>query len=567
MKKILLSVTIFILLNVSASFSEEISRILTYNGPGNQVDQCNAIVQDRNGYVYATGVSWGGASKEDYATVKFGENGDYLWVARYNGPGNNLDHASAITIDNSGNVYVTGWSRTSSSYGSEDFLTIKYNNNGVQLWTARFDGSVGNDCYYYDYARAITVDAAGNVYVTGTSWGNDDLRDDYVTIKYNTSGQQQWAKRYNGPSSKEDKVSSLSLDASGNVYVTGASYNNGKGYDVLTVKYNNSGQQQWTARYDGPAYLDDMGSEVKADLGGNVFVTGSSHGGNSKLDYVTIKYNGAGQQQWLKRFNGSANDTDAATGVDIDVYGNAYVTGYSKSTGAAGYDFSTIKYSATDGTVLWSKLFNGVAMDKPWDIKVIYKPCAATGVYHYSRNEPGDPGWDVPCWDIDIYVTGQSVGNSNSNDFMTIRYTEFGVQKWANRFNSPGNGSDMAYSISVFNGYPVVYAGGTFGSDYGIIGISEGRPSDNNIIGGLSSNYPNPFNPETKISFNVAKESFVKITVFDVLGKTVAVLADSKYAEGNYSVNFNASNLNSGVYFYRFETEYASETKKIVLVK
>jgi hypothetical protein len=559
MKKILLlSIAVLMLVLSSASFGETVSRILSYNGPGNQLDQCNAIAQDKNGYVYATGVSWGGTSKEDYATIKFGENGDFLWVARYNGPGNNLDYASAIALDNSGNVYVTGWSRNGSGYGTEDILTIKYNSSGTQLWAARYDGTFG-DKYYFDYAKAICVDGAGNVYVTGISLGNDYYMEDYITLKYNTNGVLQWEKRYNGPSNKQDMAYSLALDEAGNVYVTGASYMNGKGFDMLTIKYNNSGAQQWTARYDAPSYLDDKANEVKVDKFGNVFITGLSHGGNSKLDYVTIKYNTTGQQQWLKRFNGSANDTDIATGLDLDVYGHVYVTGYSKSTGAANYDYYTVKYASFDGTELWSNIVNGTAVDKAWDIKVLYKPCAAT---------IPEGGGDIPCWTIDVYVTGQSAGIGTSNDFLTIRYNELGVQKWANRFNGPTNGSDAAYSISAYNGHPIMYVGGSFASDYGIIGITEDRrdnPGDN--MSGLTSSYPNPFNPETNISFRVDKESNVKITVYDMLGKTVAILANSKFSTGIHTVNFNASNLNSGVYFYRYETEYASETKKIVLIK
>lgn len=561
MKKILFTFSLLMFFASGILFSEVVSRILTYNGPGNQIDKCNAIAQDKAGYVYATGVSWGGNSKEDYATIKFGEDGDFLWVARYNGPGNNLDYASAITVDNAGNVYVTGWSRSTSDYGSEDYLTIKYNSNGVQQWAQRYNGAV-SDCYYYDYARAIWVDPQGNVYVTGQSWGNDDLKDDYLTLKYSSSGALLWAKRYNGPSSKEDIAYSLFLDAAGNVYVTGGSVTNGKGYDMLTVKYNNSGAQQWSARYDGPAYLDDISNKVKADNLGNVYITGPSHGGNSKLDYVTIKYNASGQQQWLKRFNGTANDTDVATSLGLDAYNNVYVTGYSKSSGAANYDYYTVKYASYDGTQLWANTYNGGSVDKALDINVVSNSCIIMQPFreYYEL--------DIPCYAIDVYVTGQSTGTGTSFDFMTIRYDENGAQKWANRFNGPTNGNDIAYSISVQNRYPILYVGGVFGNDYGIIGITEERPADN-ISGfkGLSSSYPNPFNPETKISFFVEKESNVKVVVYDVLGKTVAILADGKYAKGVYSVNFNASNLNSGVYFYRYETEYASETKKIVLIK
>ena len=91
-----------------------------------------------------------------------------LWVKRYNGPGNDDDSASAITADNLLNVYVTG-----GSYGSGidyDYATIKYDPDGNELWVKRYDGP-GN---YYDYAEALAVDGADNVYVTGGSHGSGD---------------------------------------------------------------------------------------------------------------------------------------------------------------------------------------------------------------------------------------------------------------------------------------------------------------------------------------------------------------------------------------------------------
>lgn len=563
MKKIILFAALMLISCIS--FSQVVSRIFSYNGPGNQLDKCTGIVQDNMGRVYATGVSWGGNStKEDYATIKFGDDGDYLWVARYDGPGHNLDYASAIAIDNAGNVYVTGWSRSSSDYGSEDYCTIKYNTNGVVQWIARYDGAVNTDCYYYDYANAISVDAQGNVYITGESWGNDVLNGDYLTLKYNSNGIMQWAKRYNGSSSKEDMASSLALDAGGNVYVTGKSFQNNKGFDMLTVKYNNAGAQQWTARYDGPAYLDDAASEIKTDLSGNVYITGSSNGGTTKLDYATIKYNPAGQQQWIKRYtNPGMNDTDAATGIDIDVYGNAYVTGYSKSplsSGAAGaYDYVTIKYNTSDGTQLWTAKYDGILNDKAFDIKVVYKPCSTDKSGHYT---------EIPCWEVDVFVTGQSqISAGGPNDIATVKYGEGGNMIWTSKFNGPANTNDAAYSISASSNYPVVYAGGSFSNDYGIIGITQSRPTGTENMSGLSMNYPNPFNPETNIYFDLANETPVKIVIYDMLGRTVAVLLDKNMESGLHSVKWNASNLNSGVYLYRIETSYASETKKLVLIK
>lgn len=83
----------------------------------------------------------------------------------------------------------------------------------------------------------------------------------------------------------------------------------------------------------------------------------------------------------------------------------------------------------------------------------------------------------------------------------------------------------------------------------------------------LSQNYPNPFNPNTLISFNIPVQSNVKVKVFSMLGKEVETLVNKELSAGNYSINFDASNLSGGVYFYKLETESFSETKKMILIK
>lgn len=83
----------------------------------------------------------------------------------------------------------------------------------------------------------------------------------------------------------------------------------------------------------------------------------------------------------------------------------------------------------------------------------------------------------------------------------------------------------------------------------------------------LFNNYPNPFNPTTKISYSVPQLSFVSLKVFDSLGKEVAELVNGEKYPGSFEVNFNASNLPSGVYFYRLTAGNFSQTKKLILMK
>jgi len=83
----------------------------------------------------------------------------------------------------------------------------------------------------------------------------------------------------------------------------------------------------------------------------------------------------------------------------------------------------------------------------------------------------------------------------------------------------------------------------------------------------LSQNYPNPFNPSTKINFSVPKLSFVTLKVYNVLGKEVTTLVQEEKSPGSYSVEFNASNLPSGTYFYRLQIGDVAETKKMMFLK
>jgi hypothetical protein len=254
-----------------------------YNGPDNLEDGALAIAVDDSSNVYVTGVSADSVTSRDYTTIKYDPNGNELWVRRYNGPGNDFDLAYAVAVDGSGNVYVTGMS--TDSLTSADYVTIKYGPDGNELWLKRYNWSGFSE----DWAYAIAIDDSSNVYVTGWSWGNWTYYD-YATIKYYPNGDTAWVRRYNGTGSHEDRSRAIALDDSGNVYVTGVSVGGGTHYDYATVRYDPAGKEFWVRRYNGPGNDWDEAYAIAADGSGNVYVTGYSYGSGTDYDYATIKY-------------------------------------------------------------------------------------------------------------------------------------------------------------------------------------------------------------------------------------------------------------------------------------
>ena len=364
--------------------------VARYNGTGNGADQAQAIATDSSGNIYVTGWSNDTNGSADYATIKYDANGNQLWVARYNGPGNSYDVAEALALDNLGNVYVTG---SSSGFDtSDDYATIKYDPNGNQLWVARYNGAANNA----DQAQAIAIDNSGNVYVTG--WSNDAYGSpDYATIKYDTNGNQLWAQRYNGPGNGYDQAQALAIDNTGNVFVTGNSYGIGTGNDYATIKYDADGGQLWIARYNGPGNDEDQAHALAVDNSGNVYVTGESYGSGTNNDFATVKYDANGNQLWVARYNGPANNYDWANALVLDDQANVYVTGSSVRYGSGSRsDYLTIKYDS-NGSQVWVSRYDG---------KGDYS-ATALGVDNSGN----------------VYVTGSNTSGDTGDNYVTVKYS------------------------------------------------------------------------------------------------------------------------------------------------
>lgn len=348
------------------------------------------------------------------------------WVENYNGMSDNTDQAADMTIDAAGNAYVTGTSLGST--GSLDIVTVKYDINGTQVWASTFNG-VSND---NDAGNDIWLDAAGNVYVTGKCKSSASL-EDLVVIKYDNAGSQQWAMLYSGTANLQDEGKNVETDASGNVYVCGYTSVAGNTSDWLVIKYNSSGTQQWAITYNGLNNGNDEATDLVVDQSGNPIVTGTANDISGTLsDIVTKKFNPTnGSTTWTATYNGVANDNDYGKLITLDKNGNLFVAGRSFVTGYW-FDYITIRYNAATGAQMWATGYGYT------DVNTNVKYEEINGLIADSLGN--------------VYITGQSQGNGNqtaANDIATIKYNLSGVQQWVTRYTSSGNFDDRGLDITI----------------------------------------------------------------------------------------------------------------------
>jgi hypothetical protein len=313
--------------------------VARYVGPGNSRDDAFDIVLDAAGDVYVTGNSEGSGTNTDCATIKYdGDTGDEIRVVRYNGPANGGDEARAIILDEDNNIYITGYSYIGSK-STWDYITIKYDSLGREEWVAHYNG----DDTYGDFASDIALDSRKNVYVTGREKGYGYIGVAYATIKYDTYGNELWVARYTGSFSE---ATALAVDKWDNIYVTGTNDGGQSDRDYLTIKYDTNGEELWVARYMGTGNRDDSAADLILDNHGNVYVTGTSYEGEeTEGNYVTVKYDTDGNQQWIARYDGTGNNSDYAGSIAIDEIGNIYVTGASPGGEKTHIDYATVKYT------------------------------------------------------------------------------------------------------------------------------------------------------------------------------------------------------------------------------
>ncbi|MCY7363539.1 MAG: SBBP repeat-containing protein [Ignavibacteria bacterium] len=205
----------------------------TFNGTSNSDDRLTSLTIDSQNNIVFCGIINNNISYLDYFYAKLNSNGILLWEKKYNGTGNNIDIPSAVITDNLNNIYLTGYSRTSATIGSEDIFTIKTDSAGNTVWAELYNGNVSGT----DQGNSLALDSKGNVYVCGAS-DRGNVQMTYALIKYNSSGVLQWFQNYSQVKIPEDFAYEVAVDKSDNVIVTGISLDSITDYDIVSIKYS-----------------------------------------------------------------------------------------------------------------------------------------------------------------------------------------------------------------------------------------------------------------------------------------------------------------------------------------
>jgi len=354
----------------------------TVSAGANGTEAYSGVVADSDGNSYYVGNTSGSLAEtvggaNDVIIAKYNSSGSLQWLKQLGSvtmgaASSGADYAKGIAVDGSGNIFITGYTEGSlgeTNGGSADAFIAKLNPSGILQWVKQLgSATMGSASSGTEVGAGIALDVSGNIYISGYTTGslgeaNAGSLDVFIT-KFNSSGVKQWVKQLGSTTmgsaaSGYDHTTGITLDSSGNIYVSGSSRGNlgetnGGNEDAFVVKFNSSGVKQWISQLGsttmGSASAgDDQANGISVDSSGNVYIAGTTMGSLGETnalysDAFIAKFNSSGIKQWVSQLGAvtmgsAANGYDYAYDISLDgsgqyLYFGEYTTGYLGEAGA-----------------------------------------------------------------------------------------------------------------------------------------------------------------------------------------------------------------------------------------
>lgn len=346
------------------------------------------------------------------------------WVQRFTSDSIRNENINDMFVDAAGNVYITGSQRQTTANLDIQALTVKYNSQGVQQWIQNYIAPNNNGAF----ARAIHVDGSGNVYVTGESDIYSGGANKMLVVKYDAGGTQLWSYRFSYSSGYNGGYDIIT-DLTGNVYVTGE-YSAGLHNNISVVKFSPGGALIGQTFYN---FDSEGGRRIALDGAGKIIVGGYCNFNQPDSNrFIALKYEQNLDFVWATRFGSKASGNPALSLTDMAVDMNSHII----LIGQNNLNYATFKINP-DGSLAWNSFFNrdvdyprGVVTDNLGNI--------------YVTGESGTPGLPL------TYA------------MTTVKYDSDGNLLWSTNYKGTNNDGFYGYDIAIDNSRNVYVTGNQY---------------------------------------------------------------------------------------------------------
>ncbi len=361
----------------------EVAWIAQIGSEGWDTSQSVAVDGSGNAYIsgYTTG-SLGGTNAGGYDAflTKFDNLGSELWTQQIGTSTNDISYS--VAVDGLGNAYISGYTQgdlVGTNAGKTDAFLTKFDSSGNELWTSQIGTS------NTDYSNSVAVDASGNVYISGNTYGSNygdfggsiSGNGDAMLSKFDSSGNELWSQQIG--ESKSDFSNSVAVDSSGNAYISGSTLNDLGGtnagfHDAFLTKFDSSGHELWTQQIG--TLRPDQSNSVAVDASGNAYISGVTYadlaGTNAgDADAFLVKFDTSGNELWSQQIGTSG--ADLSYSVAVDSFGSIFISGATEGDlggiNAGKEDAFLTKFDSSGG-LLWSSQIGTAERDGSYSVAV-----------------------------------------------------------------------------------------------------------------------------------------------------------------------------------------------------